>query len=297
LQAEISKSNAALEKVQAQIDALTEELESEKTAKSTAQAKLDALLEELSSESAAKSTAEAELTKSSESMSKLQAELTALTAALADEKNSNSSASASAESEIAKVQKAYAEAQAELADEKKSTAAATAAAEAEIAESKKALADAQAELDDLAQQLAIEKMEKITAQADLEAAMSKKPDTSEADALRKELKALKDQHEAALAAAQQESANATEAHLAVKATLEKVQAEHSRSKAESLSDFKDMHESLTQLVEEANKKAADLESHLKVAEANLKVKDAELAEAKVWMHVIHLRLQLLTVCR
>jgi hypothetical protein len=69
--------------------------------------------------------------------------------------------------------------------------------------------------------------------------------------------------------------------LATKAALEKTQAELGRQKTESLADFKDMHESLTQLVEEANKKAADLEAHLKVAEANLKVKDAELAEAKV----------------
>jgi len=42
-----------------------------------------------------------------------------------------------------------------------------------------------------------------------------------------------------------------------------------------------MHESLTQLVEEANKKAADAEGRLKETEAMVKVKDAELAEAKV----------------
>jgi len=42
-----------------------------------------------------------------------------------------------------------------------------------------------------------------------------------------------------------------------------------------------MHESLTELVEEANKKAADLEVRLKESDALLKVKDAELAEAKV----------------
>jgi hypothetical protein len=38
---------------------------------------------------------------------------------------------------------------------------------------------------------------------------------------------------------------------------------------------------LTQLVEEANKKAADAEARLKETEAIVKVKDAELAEAKV----------------
>jgi hypothetical protein len=124
-------------------------------------------------------------------------------------------------------------------------------------------------------------MEKASAQADLEAAKSKKPDTSEADALRKELHALKDQHQAALQNAQQSSAKATEEHLATKASLEKAQAELARQKAESQSDYHDMHDSMTQLVEEATKKTADAEARLREAEANLKVKDAELAEAKV----------------
>lgn len=140
---------------------------------------------------------------------------------------------------------------------------------------------AQAELDALKQDLAHEKMEKASAQADLEAAKSKKPDTSEADALRKELQALKDQHQAALMTAQQESAKATEEHLAAMASLKKAQDELTRQKAESESDYKDMVDSMTQLVEEETKKTADLKARLKEAEANLKVKDAELAEAKV----------------
>lgn len=78
--------------------------------------------------------------------------------------------------------------------------------------------------------------------ADLETVMNKKLDTSEADALRKELQALKDQHQASLMTAQQESAKATEEHLAAKAALEKAQAELGRQKAESVSDYKDMHE-------------------------------------------------------
>lgn len=153
--------------------------------------------------------------------------------------------------------------------------------QAEIAKTNTALAAAQAELDALKQKLAHEKMEKASAQADLEAAKSKKPDTSEADGLRKELQALKDQHQAALMTAQQESAKATEEHLATKASLEKFQSELARQKAESQSDYNDMHDSMTQLVEEATKKAADVEARLKEAEANLKVKDAELAEARV----------------
>lgn len=59
------------------------------------------------------------------------------------------------------------------------------------------LTKALAEVDTLKQDLAIEKMAKVSAQADLEAALNKKPDTSEADALRKELQELKVQHEAA----------------------------------------------------------------------------------------------------
>jgi chromosome segregation ATPase len=140
---------------------------------------------------------------------------------------------------------------------------------------------AQAELDALKQDLAHEKMEKASAQADLEAAKNKKPDTSEVDALRKELQALKDQHQAALMTAQQESAKATEEHLATKASLGEAQAELARQKTESQSDYKILHDSMTQLVEEATKKAADVEARLKEAEANLKVKDAELAEAQV----------------
>jgi chromosome segregation ATPase len=129
-------------------------------------------------------------------------------------------------------------------------------------------------------------MEKASAQADLEAAKSKKPDTSEADALRKELQALKDQHQAALMTAQQESAKATEEHLATKASLEKLQAELARQKEESKSDYNSLHDSMGQLVEEATKEAADVETRLKEAEANLKVKDAELAEVKVHLSFI-----------
>jgi len=157
----------------------------------------------------------------------------------------------------------------------------------QIAKTNESLTKAHAELDALKQDLALEKMERASAQADLDAVKSKKPDTSEADALRKELQALKDQHQAALKTAQQESAKATEEHLATKASLEKAQAEVGRQKAESDADFKDMHDSLTQLVEEANKKSADLEARLKEADAVLKVKDAELAEAKVCGSIIY----------
>jgi hypothetical protein len=150
----------------------------------------------------------------------------------------------------------------------------------------------------LKDELAREKSAKATVQAGLDALKTKKPDTSEADALRKELQALKDQHQASLMTAQQESAKATEEHLATKDALLMAQAEAAALKAAadtkqqtSEADYMDMHESLTQLVEEAEKKAADKEALIKELEANLKVKDAEIAELKVYlqpiMHMSH----------
>jgi chromosome segregation ATPase len=214
----------------------------------------------------------------------------------------------------------------------------------------------QEELDNLGQELAHEKMARASAEADLDAVKSKKPDTSEVDALRKELQTLKDQHQASLLTAQQEMEKATEEHLATKASLEQAKAELEehlavktsleqakaeleeqlaakasleQAKAEleeqlaakasleqekakleerlaakaaleqakaqleeqkadveaklktSQDDYLSMHSSLTELAEEAHKKVANLEARLKEAEAQLKVKDAELAEAKV----------------
>ncbi len=137
-------------------------------------------------------------------------------------------------------------------------------------------------------ELAKEKSAKAVAQADLDALKTKKPDTSEVDALRKELQALKDQHQASLMTAQQESAKATEEHLATKDALAKAQADAAAYKAAadekkrtSETDYLEMHDSLTQLVEEAQKKATDGEALVKELEANLKVKDAEIAELKV----------------
>jgi hypothetical protein len=143
------------------------------------------------------------------------------------------------------------------------------------------LTKAQSELETLKQDLAEEKMVRVNAQADLDAAKNKKPDTTEVDSLRSELQTLKDQHQASLMTAQQESAKATEEHLATRSALQKLQAELERQKAEGESDYKDMHSSLTQVAEEANKKAADAEARLKEAEAQIKVKEAELVEAKV----------------
>ncbi len=137
-------------------------------------------------------------------------------------------------------------------------------------------------------ELAQEKSAKAVAQAELDALKTKKPDTSEADALRKELQTLKDQQKASLMKAQQESAKATEEHLATKDALSKAKADAAAYKATadekqqtSETDYLAMHDSLTQLVEEAEKKAADKEALVKELEANLKVKDAEIVELKV----------------
>lgn len=88
--------------------------------------------------------------------------------------------------------------------------------------------------------------------------------------------------------AQQESAKATDEHLATKSQLESTLAELSKQKEElskasetAQADYKDLNDSMTQLVEEANRKAADAEARLSEVNAQLKVKDAELAEAKL----------------
>jgi hypothetical protein len=160
--------------------------------------------------------------------------------------------------------------------------------QAEIQKTKESLLKAHAELDSLKQDLAAEKMERASAQADLDATKNKKPDTTEVDGLRKELQGLKDQHQAALMTAQQESAKATKEHLAMKAALEKTLNELEDQKIEAeknvetaKNDYEDLNTVMTEEVEDARKKASEVEARLKEYEALLKVKDAELAEAKV----------------
>lgn len=150
------------------------------------------------------------------------------------------------------------------------------------------LSQAQKELDALGQEFAHEKMARASAEADLDAVKNKKADTSELESLRKELQDLKNSHRAALIAAQQQAEQATEDHNATKAALEQSKAQLGEHKAEaegklktSEHDFKTMHGSLSAVAEEAHKKAMDLEARLSEAHAQLKVKDAELAEAKV----------------
>lgn len=165
----------------------------------------------------------------------------------------------------------------------------------EITKTQEFLTAAHKELDTLKQDLAEEKFNRVSAEAELDATKSKKPDTSEADALRKELQDLKTEHLAFLETAKQTNEAATKEVLDTKTALEKLQALLAKEQAERKSDFDDMHSSLTQVCEEATKKAsdaeaqleitsskfADIEARLKEAEAVIKVKEAELAEAKV----------------
>ena len=88
--------------------------------------------------------------------------------------------------------------------------------------------------------------------------------------------------------AQQESVQATDEHLKTKGKLEEMEneLEEERKKADdgkktSEADYRDMHEAMGQLVEEANKKTMELEARLKEAEALVAVREKELAEAKV----------------
>jgi hypothetical protein len=67
----------------------------------------------------------------------------------------------------------------------------------------------------------------------------------------------------------------------VKARLEEHKSETEAKLKTSQDDYLSMHSSLTELAEEAHKKAADLEARLSEAQAELKVKEAELTEAKV----------------
>jgi chromosome segregation ATPase len=158
----------------------------------------------------------------------------------------------------------------------------------ENAKTKESLLQIQKELDALGQELAHEKMARTSAEAELDAVQNKKPDTSELDSLRKELQALKEQHRASLLAAQQEAERAANDHQATKASLEQAKAQFEEHKAgseakltTSKDDYLSMHSSLTELAEEAHKKAADLETRLSESQAQVKVRDAELAEAKV----------------
>ncbi|KAI9736563.1 MAG: hypothetical protein M1818_006074 [Claussenomyces sp. TS43310] len=278
LRAEIAKTAASIQDAHLELDAVKLDLAMEKSAKVAAQAELDAALNKKPD------TTEVDFLRKELQFLKDQHEV-----ALADVQQESTKATADHLAAKEALERLQADLDAAL-NQKPDTSEAEALRkdlqtlkdqhEVAITAAKQESSEATAE--SLSAKEAL-----VKAQADLAAALSKKPDTSEAEHLREDLQALKDQHQAALMTAQQESAKATEEHLATKEALENAQAAATAHKeaAEakdkiSEADYKDMHDSLTQLVEEANKKAVDKEALVAELEANLKVRDAELAEAK-----------------
>lgn len=133
-----------------------------------------------------------------------------------------------------------------------------------------------------------ERSAKVAAQDDLDALKNKTPDTSEADALRLEVKSLKDQLQLSLVKSQEELSKTTEELLATKNSLSKAEAEAAAHEAAaeakyqtSMAELKDKNDSLMGLVKAADQKAADMEALVEDLKANLNAKDAEIAELKV----------------
>lgn len=155
-------------------------------------------------------------------------------------------------------------------------------------------------------------MAKTVALADLDAAKSVKPDTSAADALKAKLAELEGAHaatkdkaasaESEAAATAKQLAKANQSLASAAEDLEILQKEFDTYKLEAdakakthEADYKEMNSTMTQLVEEEHKKAeaalakikelekkaADADAGVKELEAKIKVKEAELAEAKV----------------
>jgi chromosome segregation ATPase len=184
-----------------------------------------------------------------------------------------------------------------------------------LSAAQESLAHAQAEVEEMGKQLAEEKMERMTALAELDAAKSMKPDTSAADALRDQLAAVQRDHELSTATAAADAKKlhgeleelkvklgaAEEKHADLQGDLDLAQKtiEAHRDEADAKhktaqADYQDLNDSMTALVEEANNRAKMLEAQLdeitsksrdgakkiEELEAQLKVKDAEIAEAK-----------------
>lgn len=178
------------------------------------------------------------------------------------------------------------------------------------------LAKVQEESEDLKQQLAETKMTNVELKAELDALKNQKPDTSAADALKDEIKTLKAKHVDELKALEAETKGAAgdveslkidlEAKRQELETLKKeldsanedvllAQKEHEAHKNDAdakiknhQADYNDMYENMTTLVEDeqkktaaAQKEAADAKAKFAEFEAQLKLKEAEIAEVKV----------------
>ncbi|EQK98422.1 hypothetical protein OCS_05865 [Ophiocordyceps sinensis CO18] len=179
-------------------------------------------------------------------------------------------------------------------------ATASAELEAALQRTQEALANAECEVTELSQQLVQEKMERMTALADLDATKKVKTDTSEVETLRAELASLKMAQEEAnmsvLASLQAKQAEVDAGKAALTAAEERLagmkhdlglalqdlqeqQAEAEAKHKTALADYKDLNDSMTALVEEANNKAKGLEAKLEEATRRLEEATQELEEA------------------
>ncbi len=160
--------------------------------------------------------------------------------------------------------------------------------ESAVAQLKTDLAKAESEMDSLGGQLAQEKMDKFEAHAALDAAKNQKPDTAEADALRQEIETLKKAHEDALFAANSKSAKASD-DLKAGAGRPRHAAEGVRGlRAQRGGEAEDRRGRLQRHARlyvgagrRGAEKMADAEKELEELADQLKVREAELAEAKV----------------
>ncbi|PTB67219.1 hypothetical protein BBK36DRAFT_1199995 [Trichoderma citrinoviride] len=169
-----------------------------------------------------------------------------------------------------------------------------AALEASLKAAQEQMVAVQAEADDVGQQLALEKLERMTALAELDAV--KRPDAAAINNLRAELAATTKTFQDSLAAAKADL-QACQAELKTARDdfyrmEEKMQSQIKEKTAQA--DYNDLNDSMTALLEEANKKVKESEMSaqqlLKKLEdaddryehllAQLKIKDAELAEAE-----------------
>ncbi|KAL7783269.1 hypothetical protein V8C37DRAFT_397319 [Trichoderma ceciliae] len=172
----------------------------------------------------------------------------------------------------------------------------------------------QAEADDVGQQLALEKVERMTALAELDAVKTVKPDTTAINTLKAELVATTRTFQDSMAAAkanlqasqtelksakddyydmEEKYAATRESFIVTSKHLEDLRIVSQMKEKTAQADYSDLNDSMTTLVEEANKKVKESEMNVErlmkkldeaeikydQLQAQLKIKDAELAEA------------------
>ncbi|KAL7815480.1 hypothetical protein V8C44DRAFT_24675 [Trichoderma aethiopicum] len=189
-----------------------------------------------------------------------------------------------------------------------------AALEASLKAAQEQMVAVQAEADDVGQQLALEKLERMTALAELDAV--KRPDAAAVNNLRAELAATTKTFQDSLAAAkadlqacqaelktarddfrrmEEKYTAARESYEITSRDLEELKMQSQIKEKTAQADYNDLNDSMTALLEEANRKVKEselgAEQLLKKLEdaddryeqllAQLRIKDAELAEAEL----------------